>query len=409
MTTPRVSVIVVSRNRPTALRRCINGLSQLFYTNFEIVVVADMDGFEELVGRGYQGRIKLVRFDIPNISMARNVGLQNAAGDIVAFIDDDAVPEPRWLDHLIAPIASGDAVAAGGYVLGRNGISLQWPARSVNCEGRTQLLTIEGDETVVVRGEKSEAIKTEGTNMAFDREFVCKLGGFDPAYQFYMDETDLNLRIAAAGGDTAIVPKAVVHHGYHSSERRRADRAPMSLFHTGRSIAVFLRKHAPEDIRGRLHRFHRKEQENGAIKHLIEGRIEPRDVRRLMKTYDVGADEGHLARPQDLQPIGASEQPYLTFEAETKPMGHISMNARWYNYSQIHQKAVEARDDGHRITILRYSLTALRHRVKFTDEGIWLQQGGLFGKSERSDPAFRIWTKRARNVRELQRIEALRT
>ena len=48
---------------------------------------------------------------------------QAAAGEIVAFIDDDAVPEPTWLNHLVAPFGRFDVAAAGGFVRARNGIS----------------------------------------------------------------------------------------------------------------------------------------------------------------------------------------------------------------------------------------------------------------------------------------------
>ena len=88
-----VSVVVVSRDRPDALLRCLTGLSQLQYPNFEIVVVADAKGQQAVVASQFSSQIKCIGFDLPNISEARNLGISHAAGDIVAFIDDDAVPE----------------------------------------------------------------------------------------------------------------------------------------------------------------------------------------------------------------------------------------------------------------------------------------------------------------------------
>ena len=135
MTHPPVSVVVVSRDRPDALLRCLTGLLQVQYTPFEVVVVADQPGCS--AAARWAEQIKIVPFDRPNISEARNLGISNAAGEIIAFIDDDAVPEPSWLTHLIAPFERADVAAAGGFVRGRNGISFQWQARSVDETGAT--------------------------------------------------------------------------------------------------------------------------------------------------------------------------------------------------------------------------------------------------------------------------------
>ena len=91
-----VSVVVVSRDRPMALRRCLAGLAQLQYDPFEIVVVADAQGCAAVAGSDMATHIKIVPFEQPNISEARNLGISHSAGDIIAFIDDDAVPEPSW-------------------------------------------------------------------------------------------------------------------------------------------------------------------------------------------------------------------------------------------------------------------------------------------------------------------------
>ena len=86
-----VSVVVVSRDRPDALYRCVLGLSQLQYNPFEIVVVADADGLAAL--DCFDGKIKTVLFEKANISAARNLGVDHAAGEVIAFIDDDAVSD----------------------------------------------------------------------------------------------------------------------------------------------------------------------------------------------------------------------------------------------------------------------------------------------------------------------------
>ena len=99
-----VSVVVVSRGRPEALTLCLTGLGQLIHPNFEIVVVADPEGLAATLAAGWGDRVKMVSCDVPNISIARNLGIEQAAGEVVAFIDDDAVPEPTWLAALTAPL-----------------------------------------------------------------------------------------------------------------------------------------------------------------------------------------------------------------------------------------------------------------------------------------------------------------
>src|SRR6056297_2389366 len=138
-----VSVIIVSRGRPALLNRCLTGVCQLWYPDFEIVVVSDPEGLDAVASRA--GLIKTVAFDDANIASARNAGIRAAAGKIVAFIDDDAVPEPTWLTHLVAPFADPEIAQVGGYVRGRNGISFQWRARAVNRIGATRDIPQSGD------------------------------------------------------------------------------------------------------------------------------------------------------------------------------------------------------------------------------------------------------------------------
>ena len=114
MTDLPVSVVIVSRGRPQSLARTLTGISQLQYWNFEVVVVADPEGIASAAALPFSDDLKLVPFDTPNISAARNLGLRHAAGEIIAFIDDDAVPEPMWLRHLVAPASQSDVAAMGG-------------------------------------------------------------------------------------------------------------------------------------------------------------------------------------------------------------------------------------------------------------------------------------------------------
>ena len=236
-----VSVVVVSRHRPERLAICLRAISQLYYPNFEVIVVADTDALRRVAPAE---PIRSVAFDVPNIAVARNLGVAAAAGEVIAFIDDDAVPEPTWLDYLTQPFNASNVAASGGYVVGRNGFSLQWGALSVDREGWDHPIEMQSEETVVLPAEPGErAIRTQGTNMAIRRSVLADLGGFDPAFHFLHEESDLNMRIARAGLLTAIVPRARVVHFSAPSERRRRDRTPRTLYQIGASTAVFHKKY----------------------------------------------------------------------------------------------------------------------------------------------------------------------
>jgi len=406
MSLPTVSVVVVSRGRPDALQLCLTGLSQLSYPAFEIIVVADPAGVKAAQSLTFGDAIKCVPFDEANISAARNAGVDQAAGDVVAFIDDDAVAEPTWLTHLASPFVDTRVAAAGGYVRARNGISFQWTGRRVDAAGQITPLPLKGDAPRVFTPSEGAAIKTEGTNMAVRRSMLHHIGGFDPAYHFFLDETDLNLRLAAAGHSTALVPLAQVHHGFAASRRRRADRVPLDLFDIGASWAVFQRKHLDTKARAAHWKGARVEERRRALRLMVEGRLEPRDVRRLMKRLDLGYEEG-MARALDTGRVtSAATAAFAAFPGTDGT--HYAIAARTSRRVAARAEAKAAVKNGGIVTLLLMSATSLYHHARFHPDGYWEQTGGQFGKSVRSDPAFRVWRFGLRAERELARISAVR-
>lgn len=400
---PSASIIIVSRNRPDALVRCLRGVQQLTHPNFETVVVADAAGQEALRAANFINDIKFVDFDIANISQARNLGISQAAGEIIAFIDDDSVPERHWLSHLCAAFAAPDIAAATGYVRGRNGISFQWRASSITPAGERVPIDLATPDPVVLAPTPERAIKTEGTNMAFRRDIITDLGGFDPAYRFFLDETDLNMRIAAQGWKTAIVPLAEVHHGFFASAHRAPNRAPRDLFEIGASKAVFLRKYLEESHHEAAWAQFQDQQRKRCLAHMVQGQLEPRDVRRLMARLQAGFEEGcarkitrlpHISRaPEGLRPSpnGANAPSVAIY-------GRL-----WHRRAQRRRARAQAKQ-GATISVFRFSHTALFHRMRFHKDGYWEQIGGLFGRSERSQPIFRFTTLRKRVTAEQNRL-----
>lgn len=273
MTLPRASVVVVSRGRPSPLSLCLTSLGALDYPAFEVIVVADPQG----CAAASLTAARVIPFDRPNISAARNAGIAAAAGDIIAFLDDDAVAEPMWLRRLAEALAL--APAATGWTRGPDGLRFWTQTARISPTGETIAMPI-ASRTVFAANQR---IKIEGTNMAFRANVLTAMGGFDPALRFYMDDTDLALRLSDAGYTIAAVPLAQVHHTLAASPTRHRHRAPKSLIEVGASSAVMARKHnlplAAE----------RDRQRKRALRWLVRGELDPSDVRRLLREFDSGA------------------------------------------------------------------------------------------------------------------------
>lgn len=399
-----VSVVVVSRGRPQALLRCLAGLEQQFHPGFEVVVVADPSGIAAVAASPFGGRAKSVPFDQANISQARNLGIAHAAGDLIAFIDDDAVAEPSWLKSLILPFADPQVAAVGGYVLGRNGIKFQWKARTVDGTAATTDLALADQDWTLPDAGPGRAVRTEGTNMAVRRTVLVDLGGFDPAFAYYLDDTDLNIRLQERGLRTAIVPSALVHHGSDASDRRRDDRMPRDLTNIGTSSAVFLRKHAPRAIH-RRHAEMWQEQRQRLIGHMVAGRCMPGDVARLLRGFDAGFASG-LGRNRGRHNLPETEPPAFQRFASL-PAGSVLIAGRAWRRRGLLRQARQLRNSRYVVTVMIFSRTALYHSIRFS-AGIWQHRGGIFGRSARDGPLVRRTTFRQRVEEEKNKVARAR-
>jgi GT2 family glycosyltransferase len=116
---PSVSVIIPTRNRRESLVRCLDALAAqtLPPGRFEVVVVDD--GSEPSLAMdparwAPQFAVKLVRQGNTGPAGARNRGLAEAVGEWIAFTDDDTLPQPDWLAHLVAALERNPAALVGG-------------------------------------------------------------------------------------------------------------------------------------------------------------------------------------------------------------------------------------------------------------------------------------------------------
>ena len=110
---PRMSVVVCTYNGSRTIRECMEGVRRLRYADFEVIVVNDgsTDRTAEIVE---EYGVRLISTENRGLSSARNTGWREATGEIVAYIDDDAYPDPDWLTHLAATFLRTSDVGVGG-------------------------------------------------------------------------------------------------------------------------------------------------------------------------------------------------------------------------------------------------------------------------------------------------------
>ena len=175
-----LSVVLCSHGRPAYLRACLAGLASQSRQGLELLVVdsasppAEAAAIKKLAAAA---GARLLRTDQPGLSLARNLGLAEAGASWVAFLDDDAVPEPGWAAALLNRIARlpERAAALGGRILPAWEAPLPgwWPPSL-----RGVLTIIEWEGFGEVGADLPDSIEIYGANMAFAVGPLREVGGF---------------------------------------------------------------------------------------------------------------------------------------------------------------------------------------------------------------------------------------
>jgi len=209
-----VSVIINTLNRDNWLKKVLNALIYQTYNDFEIVVVngPSTDKTNEVL-QAYKDIIKIEKCDVPNISVSRNVGIKAAAGEIVIFIDDDAVPTGKyWIENYVRAFQEDPELGCAGGKVYDNLDNLEFDSGAVNIWGHPFRFFYEidySDPDIIYK-------YVPGGNGAFLKKALVQIGGFDEYYEYYLDESDVALRISRAGYK---VNNNLYAHIYHESAK----------------------------------------------------------------------------------------------------------------------------------------------------------------------------------------------
>lgn len=219
------SVVICTRGREEALERCLAGLSRQTYPGFDILVVdsAPRDDAALSVARRWGAAYAME--SQPGVSRARNLGVRASAGEIIALLDDDAVPDPDWLRYLAAEFEDPQVAAVAGRIK-----ELRMPGEAPNAVGEVYSLDCLGDRKRPVDQANPQWFEItnfggvgQGSNMAFRRSALpasgfdhrlgrgARIGGGEENYAFF--------RLVQLGYRVVYTPQALVYHPYPPNTR----------------------------------------------------------------------------------------------------------------------------------------------------------------------------------------------
>lgn len=228
---PLVTVVVCTRDRPEGAIATLRGLAALHYEPFEVVVVDNApssDRTRTVVSSefGADPRIRYIREPRPGLSCARNRGVAEASGEIIAFTDDDVRVDRWWLDGIVRGFQqAADVACVTGLILTAeidNAVQLYFDQRAweTSCDRRIFDLIDNRDDSPLYP--YCVGIYGAGANFAMSRDALKDLGGFDEALGAGSpsgggEDLDMFMRVILSGRRLAYEPSAIVSH-FHRTE-----------------------------------------------------------------------------------------------------------------------------------------------------------------------------------------------
>ena len=236
-----LSIVVCTHERPADLVHCLNALLPIAAAGHEVLIVDNAPHTPRTAELVARYPFRYLCEPRRGLNHARNCGLRAASHPFIAFTDDDAVPDPNWVNALAQPFSFPAVGCVTGLVLP---LELETRAQElfeIYCAHRRTFtpLTFQAPPLPSAAG----GVAGMGANMAFRRDLLLSLGGFDPRLDGGTltrsgGDTDMFARVLDTGAQIVYTPEAFVWH------RHRRDEAELRqcLFGYGVGLYSFLTK-----------------------------------------------------------------------------------------------------------------------------------------------------------------------
>ncbi len=240
-----VAAVVVNYNSGDYLRACLRGLSEQSCPLTKIIVIdnCSTDNSLERLEDGFDGEIVKLGQNV-GFAKGNNLAAERAEGcEWLAFVNPDAVLEPRWLEKLLeAAAARPDCVFMGGCLLQTDD-----PER---LDGAGDVYHVSGAHWRRGWGQSStgryavveEIFSPCAAAAICRRDVFLKVGGFDESFFCYAEDIDLGFRMRLRGFNCFYVPDAIAYHVGSATTGRRSD---FTVYHGHRNLVWTYFKNMP--------------------------------------------------------------------------------------------------------------------------------------------------------------------
>ncbi|MFQ6064872.1 MAG: glycosyltransferase [Candidatus Bathyarchaeia archaeon] len=237
---PTVSIVVPVRNGAATIGELLESLLKIDYDSHRLeIVVVDGNSTDKTRDIVTEYPVKLLTQEGEGLNAGRNTGIRHSNGEIIAFTDADCVVPENWITQIVQNFREPEVGCVGGNSEG-------WYNNFLSRYADNSVVPI---QRIFSKRQKLDMIKLvsdspAGSNTAFRREAIEKVGGFDEELRYGFDEVELVERVCRASYKMVLDPEVRVWHKHRSTLKALLKQN----INFGRGGGILLKKKKARDV-----------------------------------------------------------------------------------------------------------------------------------------------------------------